>query len=447
MEQFYNRNSTCQINGAKKINFSFTFFCIILCALIFINDNILFFVPNFIFVIILAVVMLFCKKEDFYAVSVCLPLFTNAIQIVLVMLIGFPIYILKFKPKINMILFLPVLLSLVELSHVILQPFSFVDYARHVITYFSLFLLLSDLGTLSKEEIQGIIKKYIFTYIFVMVDILVQFINKYGSIMFFITHSVRFGYASRESGMEFGKLFNNENMIGLYSLISAGASFFLLFTHKNKILFLMTLLVSCVFGFLTGSRTFVISLILLGFIAFWILLSTKKITQRKKIVILVSSIVVFVAACVALYSTVLKNVIDRFLDSNSDGNRISIFTDYTNYMIDNPEYTFFGIGIQSVTDKTGLLDPPHNAVQELFVSMGVAGIILITIMYIYLFIESRNCRKDCLRGINLLILLPFLLTIQLIQYVRLPEVFYVTIIASLPLFFSGEKRETEEICE
>ena len=447
METFYNRNETCQINEAKKINFSFVIFCIVLCVLIFINDNILFFVPNIVFAIILAAVMVLCKKEDFYAVSVCLPLFTNAIQIVLVMLVGLPIYVLKFKPKINMILFIPVLLSLIELSHIILQPFSFVDYARHVITYFSLFLLLSNLGTLSNEEIQGILKKYVFIYIFVMVDILVQFINKYGSIMFFITHSVRFGYASRESGMEFGKLFNNENMIGLYSLISAGASFFLLFTHKNKILFLITFLVSCVFGFLTGSRTFVISLILLGFIAFWILLSTKKISQRKKIAILASSIVIFVVACAALYSTILGNVIDRFLNSNSDGNRISIFTDYTKYMVDNPEFTFFGIGIQSVTDKTGLLDPPHNAVQELFVSMGVAGIVLITIMYIYLFVESRNHRKDRLKGINLLILLPFLLTIQLIQYIRLPEVFYVTIIVSLPLFFISKKRETEEICE
>lgn len=434
-------------SNSKSINIT-PVFCVVssFVLLLILRDFLKFSIPLELFVLTLALGVFFFKKSDYAILGVVTIPLGHGVQVpslLLVCLVAiFFKYIVPNKIRVTKITLCIFGLCLIELCNVIIHPYSeFVEFIRYAVSLMFLAFILDNTDENDKEFGSRIFNYYITIYTFVMFDIVYQLIERYGSIVYIISNGIRFGNLA-EKGEHLVSLYDNENNIALFSLIAVMACIAELWKYGNnerKPFLYILLLISSFFGFMTLSKAYLFSYVFLGtLILIKILLQTNTSIVRK-LGIFCSTILLAVFAYIEIFADVINNIFNRIDTTEISTGRIDIFNMYNDYILNNLESLFFGIGIQNPAEKTGIWNSMHNGIQQVYVSFGIVGLILFTIL-IYNIVKKANIHRKCkISLINIIVFLALFVYTQSIQFMSSSSIFLFLIIVYYYLAYSYEE--------
>ena len=228
-----------------------------------------------------------------------------------------------------------------------------------------------------------------------------------------INDGVRVGNVSQYSDTEGMRLTVNANGLALYSITTMAMVFTLWYYKKVSFLLLSLIsMLSFIAGVYSLSRTWIISLILFGFL--FIIFSRGK---------RLSVILVFVLALVGLllfYSirgdSLLGAFGTRFQGENiqTAGLRTVLFAQYHDWMMSHPWATITGVGSITYKEVTGIYGASHNAFQQIFLAYGFPGLFLFLFLF-YKCIKKWYIRKEKFYAIPLIVVFFFVQSIPFLN--------------------------------
>lgn len=414
-----------------KKNIFFIMTMIIMCVLFFLRDNMGLNIPLGVFLACSFIGICFFRKEDFAVFGACITLFTHGVQTYYILFFAIIIYLFKFIHEIKniKILALMMLLMMLELLHCFIQPFDFMEYIRYFISYGFIGIVLNDMSELTNKKVIFMLKSFVLTYCFTMFDILAQLANQLGNLMIFFAKGIRFGNLNVTQAANVVSLYDNENMIAMFSLIAISSCIILIFIEKNNIWLIMCV-VALFFGLSTFSKAFVIVLPFLFLMVIVTLIKDNKISIVKRAVTLLTIIMLVLILANTIFSNAIDNIIERFNAGDITSGRSDLFFEYNKFFFDNPEYWLTGIGLQFLREKTGILNTPHNGLQETLICFGLLGIIIWICIFRQILICAKKARRRKIKILNLIPVVVFIIYTQSIQFVRLPAIFLQIILLS-----------------
>lgn len=412
-------------------------FCVVssFLLLLTLRDFCKVFIPLELFVLILILAVFFFKKSDYAILGVVTIPLGHGVQVPSLLLVCLVAIFFKFvvsnKVRITKITLCILGLCFIELCNVIIHPYSdFVEYIRYAVSLLFLAFVLDNTDESDKELCSRIFNYYITVYTFVMFDIVYQLIAKYGSIVYIISNGIRFGNLA-EKGEHLVSLYDNENNIALFSLIAVMACVAELWkssTRERKVLLYVLLISSSFFGFMTLSKAYLFSYVFLGILIFAKILRQSNTSILRKIMIFCSSIALSIFAYIEIFADIINNIFTRIDTTEISSGRMNIFNLYNEYILDNIELSAFGIGIQNPTEKTGIWNSMHNGIQQVYVSFGIVGLILFTIL-IYSLLKKANIYRKCkISLINTIVFFALFIYTQSIQFMSSSSIFLFLII-------------------
>nr|WP_317365536.1 hypothetical protein [uncultured Blautia sp.] len=425
------------MNGLFKIkikrNVPFITTMIVMCVLFFLRDNMDVNIPLVVFLCCSYVGICFFRQEDFAVFGACITLFTHGVQTYYILLFAIVVYLFKYTKKIKNIKIFGfiMLLMIIELLHCFIQPFDFMEYIRYFISYAFIGIVLNDMSELTNKEVAFMLKSFVLTYCFTMVDILMQLANQAGNLAMFFTMDVRFGNLNVTQSANVVSLYDNENMIAMFSLIAISSCIILMFIEKkNNMFWLFMCAVALFFGLNTFSKAFVIVLPFLFLMVIVTLIKDDKISIVKRMLVLFTVVVLVLILANTIFSNAIGNIIERFNAGDITSGRSDLFSEYNEFFSNNPKYWFSGIGLQSLREKTGISNTPHNGLQETVICFGALGIVIWSLIFRQISIGAKKARKNKIKLLNLIPVVAFAMYTQSIQFVRLPAIFLQIIILS-----------------
>ena len=202
----------------------------------------------------------------------------------------------------------------------------------------------------------------------------------------------------------------NANNIGYFSSASI-ACLFALFYYKKINVATFSLLVGVAFscGMFSVSRTWAISMALT--------LIVYLLFQRENRKIGFALLCVIVGILIYYFSShpfMLDAFIGRFEGDNIEtgGQRTVLFAQYNHFLKEHPLNLIFGTSAQLYKEVTGLYHSTHNGLQQIWLSYGVIGFIVIMLAYLKT-LKSNYVKKEYMACLPMLIIVFFLQTIQI----------------------------------
>lgn len=290
----------------------------------------------------------------------------------------------------------PILLMVVwELLHAFSGQFSFYEYIRSFAELFFLVVIVSciDFDNVNHKLIYRALAISTVVICLIMLYLqLQQFGFNFDSVFGRGYNHFRFGQAntmSKNYGLNF-----NPNGLGVICNLSV-VSILILFGRKEHSIFDLVMLVfAAIFGLMTLSRTYVISLAFI--IIYFILTSTGRWRQRVLSVIGVVAITAVIIWLISKYVPhVFYDIISRFREEDLSGGRGALFSFYNQHIFSSIEYFFFGIGLQDFQEGISSIynvsiNVAHNGFQEVWVVWGIVGVALFIWMIIALIKEAKK---------------------------------------------------------
>ena len=369
----------------------------LLFALIFARNVLQIGLPALGFLALFLFLAFICDKNEMMALAVlCIPL-NSSLQYKYALLGWMFIYFLRFEKDIRFTTaILPLLAMLIwEGLHVFLDfDFSILEYVRGFAELiFCTFLMLNKFRDYDKGFI---LRTLAVGTVFVCCSVFLILVREVGfdiSKIFF--GSYRFGQI--ENNYNFNMNFN-PNGLGFICNLSIAGIFHVVSTEKRKWFDWPLLLALAVFGVMTMSRTFLICFVLI--VSAYFLsgqgLGIKKRGKRLLLLLVLFGIMVYVL--LRFMPTVVEKFIGRFLEDDVSNGRNDLLSFYNWVIFEHPRNTFFGLGMQNVSDKVFewydyMINVPHNGPQQLVVVWGVMGLILFAWFIIALIKSARQRNK------------------------------------------------------
>lgn len=424
-------------NNKKMMAFLFIFM-----ILIYIRDARVFEIPNYIYVLSVFFMIPFFNKEQLIGLGISMCFFINAFQTNLILLGIIIVLVVKNLSEIhfNTRFLLLVMIGIWELFHFVYSPFSFEEYRRFIIII--LFLAICD--CLIIEDYRLILDMFLLIGAFAMFDILSQYFYYAGNnIMAIINYKYRFGNIAMVNNEVINRVYDNENYIAYFCLLGVLTSMLSKReTAENKYIGFAAYF--GFIGFLTRSKAFFICV---GFIILWVIItfSVSRITQTTKSHIISWTISMGVMLFVLIYKKndiieVINNVLIRFQTTNLTTGRSEVFADYFRFWTSNPLYMLFGIGTQSVDIKSSNVHTMHNMFEELFVCIGIIGVIIFVI-YVYMEYKSITKKSGRLDSYKIMSVVTAMLFLSSIQYLRSPQIFITTLLIICILSYKLKRQD------
>jgi hypothetical protein len=193
----------------------------------------------------------------------------------------------------------------------------------------------------------------------------------------------RLGVASEDSILLGGAI--NPNTLGIINVLSATALMQLRSIKRSVKADSVLVVLLILLGALTTSRTFFVCLVLMVFL----LIMGQKGSLQKKVHFVFVLLLITVAALLLtnwLFPSVLEYFIGRFQVDDITTGRDVLAIRYHNYIVDNPDVMFFGIGLNDFGYRLVNLyriaaTVPHNSIQELIIAWGIPGLIMIVTLF------------------------------------------------------------------
>ena len=358
-------------------------------------------------VIILLVAILIISfgnvKEIIAVVICCIPLYTT-FNYMIALLYGNFVLLIKFrkKIKIDLMLFISILIFIWELSHGFIGPFSFKEFIYFVTPYITLLLI----NACDNSDID-------YDYLGIM---FARFVALSGISLFYRTVSLNGGNVIH-AVQNMGRLglidegsFNiggqiNPNSFGIMCVLAIAIlfqSYFYKSKNLKKIIFIIVLII---LGALTVSKTYIVLLVLT--ICLFIVTGKKQKKQLIGAVLAVIGVGSFIL--LRVFPTIVDTFIGRWSAEDLSTGRLSIMFESYEAIWANPELFMFGVGIQDYSDKTQqfVAIAPHDFINELLMIWGIPGLIIFLALIISVVLAAKKKNKN----VKLINLIPLIIII------------------------------------
>lgn len=281
-------------------------------------------------------------------------------------------------PSIVWVSFLAI--SLYELIHVFMFAHSF--EAPAYVGYCSFLFLILVIGgsfdSRSNESKNAL--AFCLGTVVMLIIILMNFSQLVGD--YFFEGSVRMGNVSDYLGEGVMTLRTNPNNIGLFSIAAISIVFALWYYKKIPVCALALVAVPAfVCGVYSLSRTWMLSIILFALLFF---VMRKGKNRGSSFIILLIAVVGVFYFFTRLNVSVLESFDTRFSgDTDTAGSRTTLFLTYHKWMFENTWALLFGTGAIPYREVTQIENSTHNAIQQVFISYGIPGLLF----FIYLLVR------------------------------------------------------------
>lgn len=393
---------------------------VILC-IIFVTKIISIQVPIVIIDIIVMVFLLNMRKEDIlYTLAFLLPLsvcFQASAHIWIIYMLVLFIKRMKYSVKF-------ILLSLMFL---LLEFFAHFYYGlseiNAVVTYVSYVLIFIYLVTEIKNDnisFNMMLKMYCASVPLLIMFYLLSAVITGGTdvLKVLFVDGARFGGTAGEefSGMSISL---NANTLAYYCISEIAIIMVLLkdgiLKKWQKKIYVIVIVLTTIFGVLTGSRTFVI-VFTLGMILFWF----NSLKNRRQIIVAsLLLLLICVAVIVALNANIptVELLVERFGrdDMVSMNGRTDILSQYINRFFADDSLFFFGSGVADYGLVYGLEMSIHNGIMQALICYGIFGFMLFAYYVLQPVVFAIKRRQAFYKYIPVILCLVFVQTIQLLN--------------------------------
>lgn len=372
-------------------------------------------------IVILAIAAIGTNNEIFAITMSCIPLH-EAVDFFYALVGCALVYLVKNykRIRVNFSAVLILAMAVWELLHCFGESFSVRSYLVSVIPLLFLLLVLSsrcdeiDYGfvvrTMSVVTIVAsfMLLLYVITIADFNIELAIMNLRRLGSV------------ASGEADDVIQGTAINPNTLGIICVLSTTGLLQLRMAQKNKKIDIILMILLLTLATLTASRTYFVCLIIMIFL----FIIGQKGTVRKKIGFILSIAVVATVALVLLnliFPELFAYFVGRFMVDDITTGRDVLMVKYHEFIMDNPSVLLFGVGLNSFGDKlinvyrvTG--NVPHNSIQEIIAAWGIPGLIMITLLFVVIIVDSKKYgrRKMMINYIPILIILAKSMAGQLI---------------------------------
>ena len=380
----------------------------LLMLLLFLNYALLISVPSLIFVGILVLMAFLGDRDEIISVCICCIPLATAMPWYYVIAACIIIFLIKYGRDIRLDLgVLPIALIVFwEFLHC----FSGGANLKMMISFACLYLFL--IMIFSMRGIQRL--DYIFILrnfaiaVLAICCILTLRLLMHSNFNFDITflNMQRLGISDEEiSG-----LIVNPNSIGIQCVFAVCGLIQIRTAGQKKVFDLFLIIFILILGALTGSRTYLACLLILGVFIF----ATSKGDIRKKVKLLSVGVCVLAISIILLYivfPTAIETFILRLNVEDISGGRSALFIAYGKYMFSSLKSMLWGLGSLNLGENVRQLaiaeNVPHNGVQEIWVAWGFLGLLLF-ISVIFVLIRRSKQENPNQSRVNYSLLVIFL---------------------------------------
>lgn len=443
-------NKYVKHNSQKSIIFGTNSFLTMsffgLYLLIYIKNMTQIQVPSILYLFITLVFVIYAPKEDLavFLVSI-IPLtwFFQYKYAVLIVVLGYYIKSKQTCTRMMPLLFL-MFLMVIEILHMIVSEFSFIDSLRFFAELIAYCLILSDVDY--RVDYWRISRMLSLSSLFTCIIILVLYIKNFQGFSNFFgymtTHRLGNGIILEANN---GTTFN-PNSIGFICVFPIVTIVQKILANKARFFDIVITISLAVIAVLTMS---IKVLLLFATLLLLVALGSRTVGKKMKNLLLISCSLIFVFV---LWTDVDPDVLNHFrerltADDITNG-RSDLISIYFTFLLSYPLILLFGVGgtdYYNVLVKTyHMSNIPHNGIQELFVMWGLSGTIIIALIIIksIQFAREKNKTISLINWIPIIILCVY---IQGAQFLFDSKCALALILCYASLLFTFNKSENEVI--
>lgn len=415
-------------------------------GLLFLKDFIGFSVPSIAFTIIWIAILFIGDRSTGAAFCIASVIcFASTMSITIPLMVYVVLTIIRNKGiKVNAISLVSLLVIVVELIRFINVPNeNFNVYVNTMSVLLTVCVAIMELheGNVSAEKC---LKFFIAFFVVMSLDIVLATAKLLGGIGAIFSSSFRIGQVDLIDESMTGIFGVNSNGIALMAVLAISATMLLLSKKQLKLRYVIPLVVYfSVIGFMTVSKTF-----MLVYIAYWLIYIFWYTLRSGGNLLKPLSLIAVAGVIVALVwnTSAVQNILARFEEGDLTTGRVDVMYLYLDFMGQNEWATLFGIGLQNVTSKVGLVNVPHNAILEIFVCLGGVGLIAYAVFFVSYFrlgMQAKNrLGKEPHSFLNYVPFIVFFVFIQSLQFLRINYIY-----ASIALVFAcmvlNKQKETQ----
>lgn len=320
-----------------------------------------------------------------------------------IMTLSFVLLIIKKRDVLNIKQLLPILIItlLVVFNWCFYGEFKKWPNLLSFLSFIAIFFYFLQINNkYIRKHCLELIKVYTLGVSFTLSVVIYNMITQYGldAILTGTLRSGALGVMDNDASAMQGHLAVNANTMAYYAISAFSSLLVIVKTHKNmsKIWnFIMVLVL--VLGLCSFSRTYIGCIVLI--LLCYFLLSN----FNSKLKFLISSVLLCTLVVIVfpnIFHTLLDSFMGRFDEDNfaTAGGRTVIFSRYNELWLSNIFYVIFGVGVWGEVDIWHM----HSGFQQLYVSLGIVGILVYFISYVSYF---RNNMTS-----SFILLLPFFVT-------------------------------------
>ena len=406
-----------------------TFSCLfgLLMLMIFVRYVLQILFPWELLLVIVAMIALTGDRNEIIAMCLCgAPLYTS-MQYIYAVVICLAFYLLKYgkEVRINSHVMPFILLLLWEWLHSFDRYSSAVGAVRAMVPL----LLCTFLMCCPREKIDYPFVSRVFalcTSVMCLIVLSKVLIAAGFNLQLAFSNMQRFGMsgsATESLGADF-----NPNFLGFLCILGATAMFQLRTAKEGRLADMVVAIFLMLCGLLTLSRTYLLCLLLM--VMLLVLAngcSVKKLIKLSATAVAVGALLFLLL--LLFFPAVVEDWVGRFQVEDITSGRLQLMARYHERIFENPDIYWFGIGIQSVTDKVvARFGPakilgtvvPHNSIQEMVFCWGIPGLAMF-IVFLVCMVKSAKRKNPDIRLLHYIPLILLLIKSQAGQLISTPS--------------------------
>lgn len=319
--------------------------------------------------------------------------------------VGLLILIVKYWNQLEVSKYILVLFIIftVELLSFYYGDFKLIDYVRLIAPLLLISLFIFSIE--DKVNYEKMLIYLLFAAVGAELSVILQTISVDG-LNNLVSSGLRLGNTEKLLSEEGMRVSFNPNSLG--RLCAMSISFLLIMLYRrtpNKLVVTSLLIFQIVVGSMSLSRNFLITLIMI--VVIYVLSSGNSFKRNFLSLGQLALITGAVYTAIKYYFPGLfASYLARFAVADISAGRIEITIAYFNVWFQHPEWLFLGVGIQNYSQKYGIPISSHNATQEVLVTWGVVGVVLVAVYFYGIYAHGwRGVPKN---NRNIIYLLPLI---------------------------------------
>lgn len=391
-------------------HYRFFVFLAFLVMLLFMRYTLQINVSKTILTLFVVIIALSGDRDEIISIAMCCIPLHNAIDLYISLGSCMIAYLLKYVKciKLNSFSILTFIVVIWELMHCFNSYFSIKLFLASIIPWIFLTIIISlDMKDLDYVFVIRVMASVTAIVCILLLSNLVIKKNYDFTEAFASIHrlGMNFNYAYTQN------LLVNPNSLGIVCLLAITAILQISIKENINLIDSILILFLLIFGVLTASRTFLVCFIVMVILLFLGIQINKK--KKFQFVVLLGILVILASIILIFwFPNSVEYYIYRFSKDDITNGRDELMRIYNDYISDNMDVMCFGIGLNNFEHKIINVyhisnTVPHNAIQEIIISWGLPGLLMIVFFILIMYMESKRYgeKKILLNFIPLIIIL------------------------------------------